>query len=315
MKNTYYKEYSEKRLRLDQLVSMNIYNYNVKNKDLISQLKKEVDLEELNIIDLIYSNDIDYEKVYEYLKKKDQHDFLDKSYKLKNYLTTRSITQNVENYKKERLSLKEEYKMLCEQVWKDGIISKDERQLLDTFCKKNKIDSISQHFLETEVLEKLKILDLNFNEIIEFYFKNENLDSKQIQILLKVDYKQRVDLQKIEDVITEIEKRKKTFLQNNSDVITLFKLTFDNKDIHVISTKSKLNTCYSFEIAFPKNNIHDDFKIIVKKEIAERNNLLELTDVITDAICYKSTRGNNLSEFLEMKEFVKKEVLKQIKKN
>ncbi len=315
MHKSIFKEYSEKRTKLEGLVATNTYNYSSSNKDIIASLRKECDLDELKIIDLIYSEDIDYDKVYEFLQKKNYHDFLDKSYKIKNYLTTRSITQSVANYKKERLSIKEEYKMLCEQVWADGIISKDERLLLDNFCKKNKIDSISQHFLETEVLEKLKILDLNFNDIIEFYYKNENLDSREIQILLKVDYKQKVDISKIEDVIREIEIRKKSLNQTNADVTSLYKLKFDNKEIHVITTKSKLNTCYSFEIAFPKNNIHNDFKIILKKEIAERNNISELTDVITDAICYKSTSNNNLSEFLEMKEFVKKEVTKQIKKN
>jgi hypothetical protein len=304
-----YVIYSEKKSELDKLINQNLFDYNFKN--IISKLKKECDLIEVEIVDKIHLYELSYEIVYNYLKKKNFHHFIDASSKIKDYLTAKNIVESSGYFKKERQNIKEEYKALCESIWKDGIISRNERNKLDKFCKLNKIDSISQHFLESEILGKLNILDLNFNEIINFYHTVENLSSIEIKNVIKKEYQQIIDIKKIDQVIKEI-KNNKDSPNDYSNIKPSYSLNFNNNYIHVFTTENELNTFYSFEIAHIKNNINEDFKIIIKKDIVDRNNIYEISDIITDAICYKTNTGNNLHEFLEIKEFVKKQVRKQL---
>jgi len=301
--------YSEKKSELDKLINQNLFEYNFKN--IISKIKKECDLLEVEIVDKIYLYELNYEIVYNYLKKKNFHHFIDASNKIKDYLTAKNIVESSGYFKKERQNIKEEYKTLCESIWKDGIISRNERNKLDQFCKINKIDSISQHFLESEILGKLNILDLNFNEIINFYHSIEKRSSIEIKNVIKKEYQQIIDIKKIDQVIKEIKNNKDSSIDYNK-IKPSYTLNFNNNFIHVFTTENELNTFYSFEIAHIKNNINEDFKIIIKKDIIDRNNIYEISDIITDAICYKTITGNNLHEFLEIKEFVKKEVRKQL---
>lgn len=311
MGNKLYIDYSTNRLKLNQLILENIENKNSERQNKITQLKKICDFDELKIVQQIYSGELDYEETYNYLLKNKQTDFLNDSYKIKNFLTTRGVSQSLTNFTNEREIVKTRYKDLCKSVWSDGIVTRHERKQLDDYCKKNKIDSITQDFLEAEILGVLKILDLNFEKIIEFYFLNDNLNSKEIQYLIKKDYKQFIDNLKIENVIEDLRQRKADLDSSKQNTTILYKLKFDGKEIQVISTKEDLSNSFNFQISWHKN-VYDDFKIILKKEIVNRNNITEITDTVTDAICYKSTRDNDLSSFLEMKTLVRDEVYKQI---
>lgn len=311
MKNQLYINYSANRLKLDQLILENIDNKSSEKQNKITQLKKICDFDELKIVNQIYSGELDYEETYNYLLKNKHNDFLIDSYKIKNFLTTRGVTQTLTNFTNEREVVKSNYKELCKSVWLDGIITRYERKQLDDYCRKNKIDSITQDFLEAEVLGELNILDLNFEKIIEFYFLNENLNSKEIQYLIKKDYKQNIDSIKIQNVIEDLQLRKKDLNSSNELISILYVLNFDGKVIQVISTKEDLTNSFNFQISWIKN-VYNDFRIILKKEIASRNDRTEIIDTVTDAICYKSTRDNDLSAFLEMKNLVRDEVYKQI---
>ena len=65
--------------------------------------------------------------------------------------------------------------------------------------------------------------------------------------------------------------------------------------------KGALQTSYDFENGY-EGKEKNSWIIMISKERYENSNDTRLTDIVTDAICYKiNSSHNNLQEFLEKK--------------
>lgn len=284
-------------------------NYSAKERvnkiDEIHSLKKEIDSLEGKIINGVINYSIDYDRCYLELKKYDFHFFLKDSVAISRFLMNRTIRDSIGFDQNKRDQILSQFKNLCESVWEDYIITKEERESLNRFCKDNFIDKTQQFLIEQEV-SKVFNDEFDLIKIVEYYFLNENLSDEDIRIILIKEYRKEVSVDRIKFITSQIDSRigKDIDLkEGESKLIKTIKFG-DKYSVYIVVVHGNLTSGFEFEIGF-KEGETNSFKIMISKEMFESLNRDRLIEVITDGICYHLNSNHNgmfqLKFFLEMK--------------
>lgn len=275
----------------------------------IVSLKKDIDKYEGAIISGILSFQYDYTKVYSELKKHNIESFVNDSDAIKNYLVNSSISNTVGHNRLSRINAIDEFKEMCLKFWDDFIITSDERDLLNSFCKENSIDIITQQYIETEITSSINKDNFDTKKIINYYVTEEKLEPNSILKILKKEYKLRVPLDKIESIISDLldDKDIKSTLGTESNI--LYKLNFGRAEV-IIDLINDENLRKDFKISY-LTGTSGNYKISISKSTYKVSSKPEIIDIISDAICFKNSY-QSVNEFLELKPKVKRAVKEMI---
>ena len=282
------------------------------HKEEIITLKKEIDFTEGKIINGILNFSIDYDRVKDELSLHGLDLFLKDNVGIGRFLMTRSIRDSVGFNQEKRSEVLEEFRELCKKVWEDYIITKEEREELNKFCRENFIDKTQQFIIEQEVSK-------NFNggfdliKIVNYYFLNENSSDEEIQTILKKEYKKDVEITRIESITTQLGNELSDELDIEQGESKLVKTLHWNEQysIYIIVVNSLLTSGFEFEIGY-KEGETNSWKIIISKDLFEISDRTRIVDIITDGMCYhinsKSADMFQLKFFLEMKSNIRYKV-------
>ena len=283
----------------------------IKHKDQVVKLKREIDQIESQIINGLLSYRFNYSMVYNQLKDKSEHHFLDDDDRIKKFLLDNSIKESIGFDQKNRQDTIKEFEDLCNEVWKDYIITDDEREELNEFCLENKIDRTQQFLIERKVASKYST-DFDINKIITHYYSFENYTIDEIKTVLSKEYKIEADLERIKIVTNDIDSK----LTEEQDPVdgssTLLKtISFNsNKKVYVIVV-DEITSPYDFELSF-KSDEANSFKVFLEKKTVDNNDENRIIDIITDAICYNLTaESSSPADFLSLKPSVRDNVIEQ----
>jgi hypothetical protein len=275
-------------------------NDRIKFAEEIISLKRDIDKIESEIISKILSFSIDYQKTHTRLKENHKEKFLDTNDSIQNFLTNSSVTSTVGYNKTSRESILEEYFNLCKTYWEDYLITSDERNYLNKFCKDNLIDVLTQQSIETKVILTVNADNFNIQEIVKYYTLKEGKSSDEIERILKREYKLRIKQERIESILNEIED-----LVNNSertdDSIAL-KVQFGKTEI-IVELREHIRSEFQFEIQYI-SGYSGDFKVIIERNLFNNLGKMEFIDLLSDAISYKS-EYESVPSFLELKPKIK----------
>jgi len=284
----------------------------VEKVDEIHSLKKEIDSIEGKIINGIINYSIDYDRCYNELKRNDLHFFLKDSVAISRFLMNQGIRSTIGFDQEKRDKTLNTFKELCEKVWEDFIITKEEREELNSFCRNNLIDKTQQFLIEQEVSRRYNN-EFDLIKIVEYYFLNENLSDEEIKNVLIKEYKKDVDLERIKFITTQIDSEIVKDLDiedGESKLIKTLKWN-DRYSIYIIIVSGNLTSGFEFEIGF-KEGEKDSFKIMISRDLYKKIDRSRLIDIITDGICYHLNSNDNglfqLKFFLEMKPNIRERV-------
>lgn len=276
-------------------------------KDSLIHLKHELDEIQQRIINNILLGTLKFKNVYSLLKKHNYHLFLDRSDKIQNYRTNKTITDTVGYHQDDRRKVFKEFEKMCHDAWEDYIITSDERKWLDDYCIEHRIDRTQQTIIEGKIAAHYSS-DVNLFEAIEYYYIEDNRSNEEIQNILKKEYKKNIDIQRISVLTSEMRKSisNDSPSDNNDLLITLM---FQDTRVYIVAMDQNLNSGYEFEITYipgEKNN----FKILVQRNHFLNINRDQQIELITDAICYKTSAQiedsyASLKCFLEQKPLVR----------
>ena len=284
----------------------------IKQKDEIISIKTKVDQLESQIINGILNYSLDYDRVYNSLSEKDFHHFLKDNDRVSRFLMNRSISSSIGFSEEKRSDVLLNFKKLCENAWEDFIITKDERDQLNKFCKENFIDRTQQFIIEQEVSQRFND-GFDLIKIVNYYYLNENLKDEEIRDILKREYKKSVELNRIKFITDQLGQKLSDELVDGVGQSKLVKtLVWSEKySIYIVVVNSTLSSGFEFEIGY-KENERNSWKIIISKELFDKSNRTRIVDIITDGICYhitsKSSESFPLTFFLEMKSNVREKV-------
>lgn len=276
-------------------------------KEAIIRLKHLLDEMELSIINNVLSGILNLNRIYDQLKAHNYHSFLDKSERIQNHRINSTIADSVGYKQEERRMVFQEFEDMCHQAWEDYIITSEERQSLDKFCVENKIDRTQQTLIEGRIAATYSS-DINLIEAIEYYFLEDNKSSEEIQLILKKEYRKNVEIDRIKQLTSALKKSISSDDSfENDDLIKT--LTFQDTRVYIIGVNQRLNSGYEFEISYIKGEAHN-FKILVQKSTFNGLERQLQVELITDAICYKTSAQNHdssssLKYFLEKKPLVR----------
>ena len=277
----------------------------IQYKDKIIGLRRDIDQLESKIINGILNYSLDYDRVFNSLSEKNLHQFLNDNVAISRFLMNRSISSSVGFNEEKRNKILLEFNKLCKKVWEDYIITKEEREELNKFCRENLIDKTQQFIIEQEVSKK-------FNEgfdlinIVNYYFLNENLSDDEIKRILKKEYKKDVELNRIKSITTQLGNELSDDLDIDQGGSKLVKTLHwdDQYSIYIIVVNGLLTSGFEFEIGYKEGEINS-WKIIISKSLFDKSDRTRIVDIITDGICYhinsKSKEMFQLKFFLEMK--------------
>lgn len=284
----------------------------IKHKDKIISLKRDADQLESKIVNGILNYSLDYDRVFKSLSEKNSHLFLKDDVAISRFLMNRSISSSVGFNEENRNKILLDFKELCLKVWEDYIITKEEREELNKFCRENFIDKTQQFIIEQEVSK-------NFNggfdliKIVNYYFLNENSSDEEIQTILKKEYKKDVEITRIESITTQLGNELSDELDIEQGESKLVKTLHWNEQysIYIIVVNSLLTSGFEFEIGY-KEGETNSWKIIISKDLFEISDRTRIVDIITDGMCYhinsKSADMFQLKFFLEMKSNIRYKV-------
>jgi hypothetical protein len=283
----------------------------IKHKDQVISLKREIDQFESQIINGLLNYRFNYSMVFDLLKKSSDHQFLKEDDRIKKFLLDSSIKESIGFDQKNRHDILKEFEDLCNEVWKDYIITDEEREELNEFCLDNKIDRTQQFLVERKVASKYST-DFDINKIINHYYTSENYDINEIKNVLSKEYKIEADLERIKIVTSQIDSK----LTEDEDPVEgssvlLKTLSFNsNKKVYVIVV-DKITSPYDFELSF-KSDESNSFKVFLEKKTIDNNDENRIIDIITDAICYNlTTESSSTTEFCSLKPKVRENIIAQ----
>ena len=284
----------------------------IKHKDIIISLKRDVDQFESKIINGILNYSLDYDRVFNSLSEQNLHQFLKEHVGISRFLMNRSISSSVGFSEENRNRILLDFKELCLKVWEDYIITNEERENLNKFCRENFIDKTQQFIIEQEVSKKFNG-GFDLIKIVNYYFLNENSSNEEIQTILKKEYKKDVEINRIESITNELGNELSNEIDIEKGGSKLVKTLHWNElySIYIIVVNGLLTSGFEFEIGY-KEGETNSWKIIISKSLFEISDRTRVVDIITDGICYhinsKSTEMFQLKFFLEMKSNIRYKV-------
>ena len=283
----------------------------IQHKDEVISLKREIDQFESQIINGLLNYRFNYSMVFDLLKKSSDHHFLKEDDRIKKFLLDSSIKESIGFDQKNRHDILKEFEDLCNEVWKDYIITDEEREELNEFCLDNKIDRTQQFLVERKVASKYST-DFDINKIINHYYSSENYNINEIKNVLSKEYKIEADLERIKIVTSQIDSK----LTEDEDPVEgssvlLKTLSFNsNKKVYVIVV-DEITSPYDFELSF-KSDEANSFKVFLEKKTVDNNDENRIIDIITDAICYNlTTESSSTAEFCSLKPKVRENIIAQ----
>jgi len=283
----------------------------IDKKEEIIVKKAGIDRKEITIINSIINYSIDFDDCYAKLKKVNFEGFLDENSQVNKFLKEKELYE-LSNYNElEELDLLIEYETLCKKVWKDFIITNDERKSLDQFCLDNNIDEVQQRDIETDIIGKINT-QIDVEKTVRYYHLNEQKSLNEILIILKEEYLIKVQKDKLESLINTISeesKKDESAIYNGGKLVKKIKVNSDT--IHLLRVSK--DTKYEFDISYFEIGVlnNDHYKILICENLLNAYSEDTLIDVITDAHLYKSfnTHQNNaISKFLYHKRIVKNQI-------
>lgn len=284
----------------------------IQYKDEIIKLQKDINALESKIIYGILNYSLNYDRIHKSLSKKSYQNFLKDNVEIGRFLMNRSISSTIGFNEEKRNEIILNFKKLCEEVWEDYIITKDERATLNKYCKENYIDKTQQFIIEHEVSSRYND-GFDLIKIVKYYYLNENLDNKEIQSILRKEYKKELELKRINSITDKLGDKLIHEFDVESGKSRLIKTLKwnDQITIYIIVVNNNLSSGFDFEIGF-KENETNSWKVIISKELFDKSNRTRIIDIITDGICYQvnSKKGDmfQLKFFLEMKSNVRSRI-------
>lgn len=281
----------------------------LKYSEQIVTLKRRLDELELRIVNGILNFTLDYNRTYNDLKSVKLHHFLDDNIGISRFLTNQKISRSIGYDERKRNQVINDFKDLCKKVWEDYIITSEEREELNDFCKRNFIDRTQQFLIEQEISKKYTD-GFDLIKIVEYYFKNENLTDKEIKEIIDREYKKKVPLARIIFITSQLNKQISEDIdlgENKSKLIKTINFN-DILNIYLIVVNGNITSGFEFEIGYIEGE-KDSLKIMISKKMFNDGNETRLIDLITDGLCYKLCSSNmNLREFLEKKSMMRDEI-------
>ena len=281
----------------------------LKYSEQIVTLKRRLDELELRIVNGILNFTLDYNRTYNDLKSVKLHHFLDDNIGISRFLTNQKISRSIGYDERKRNQVINDFKDLCKKVWEDYIITSEEREELNDFCKRNFIDRTQQFLIEQEISKKYTD-GFDLIKIVEYYFKNENLTDKEIKEIIDREYKKKVPLARIIFITSQLNKQISEDIdlgENKSKLIKTINFN-DILNIYLIVVNGNITSGFEFEIGYIEGE-KDSLKIMISKKIFNDGNETRLIDLITGGLCYKLCSSNmNLREFLEKKSMMRDEI-------
>lgn len=281
-----------------------------KKKEIIA-LKAEIDRKELNIINSILNYSIDFDICYGELKKEHFEVFLDENQQINKFLKEKELYE-LSNYNDlKELDLLIEYETMCKNIWKDFIITNDERKILNKFCLDNNIDEVQQRDIEAHIIGKINN-EIDVKKTVEYYYLQEKKKFDEILRILEDEYLIKVPKNKLESIINSISeetKKDEVNIYNGGELVK--KIRLNSTTIHLIKVSE--GTKYEFDISyFELGVLNDDhYKILINQDILNEYSDDALIDVIADAHLYKSfntKQDNAFSKFLIHKKIVRNKI-------
>lgn len=306
------KDYISLKKKYNQFFQKYSSPQRLKYRDEIITLKKEIDLSEGKIVNGILNYSIDYDRVNKILEEHGLNIFLKDDIGISRFLMTRSISNSMGFNQGERNKVLKDFRNLCEKVWEDFIITKEERIELNQFCKDNFIDKTQQFIIEQEVSKSYNE-EFDLVKIVKYYFLNENLNDEEIHEILKREYKKDVEVIRIKLITTQLNIELEDDLDIGEGQSKLIKTLHWNDiySIYIIVVNSQLSSGFEFEIGYKEGEINS-WKIIISKSLFENSNRTRIVDIITDGICYHLSANTSdlfqLKYFLELKSNVRYQV-------
>ena len=306
------KDYISLKKKYNQFFQKYSSPQRLKYRDEIITLKKEIDLSEGKIVNGILNYSIDYDRVNKILEEHGLNIFLKDDIGISRFLMTRSISNSMGFNQGERNKVLKDFRNLCEKVWEDFIITKEERIELNQFCKDNFIDKTQQFIIEQEVSKSYNE-EFDLVKIVKYYFLNENLNDEEIHEILKREYKKDVEVIRIKLITTQLNIELEDDLDIGEGQSKLIKILHWNDiySIYIIVVNSQLSSGFEFEIGYKEGEINS-WKIIISKSLFENSNRTRIVDIITDGICYHLSANTSdlfqLKYFLELKSNVRYQV-------
>lgn len=277
----------------------------LKFKDEMISLKHDCDELERRIIKGILSYVLEYDSTFNQLKDNDFHYFLKDDVGISRFKLRRSLGKIIGFNESSREKVINGFKDLCREVWEDHLITSEERDRLNKYCKENAIDKTQQFVIEQEIKKGFNDDNFNIEKIIEHYLIKENLEVKQIQSILSREYGKEISLSRIEYLSSHINEGIVQPLDLDLDETRLIKtIQFSEETgVFLYVTSSRLQSSFEFDLGYDNES---NFKIII--EMKKFKTLLNdrIIDIIADAMTYKlCSDSQNISRFLEMKPLIK----------
>lgn len=286
----------------------------VRNKPKLIKLRHQKEEIEQKIIRNIKNYLIPYETVAEELHKNGVTNFLEFNDELNSFLIKQEISKDVGfdavDYQK-RIN---KFTDLCIKAWDDYIITTKEREKLNEYCKKHKIDKLKQNEIEKKIFKEIYSDNIDLHMVIEHYYKEENLSKEEIKSILSEEYKCEVPLEKIVSIIKDFDDE---LIENDENRIGKSKLMYtihfsNKKSVYVVCVNGNLNSDKDFEIGFVTND-PNSFRILIGKSHCENVSNDRIIDIITDGICYYLSTDRDIDNFLVMKPVIRASVLSKLK--
>lgn len=285
-------------------------NYNAKERikysDEIISLKRKVDEFESRIVQGILNYTLDYTRVYNDLSKNELHGFLKDNVEVSRFLTNQKISHSIGYNKNERNQIIENFKKLCEDVWEDYLITSEERDVLNQFCRDNFIDKTQQFLIEQEVSKRFND-GFNLIKVVEYYYINENHSDVKIQNILEKEYKKKILVDRISSITSKLNDEVSVGLDISDGGSKLIK-TINYNDlitIYLIVVDGEITSGFEFEIGYNEGE-NDSIKIMISDKKHKTSDESRLIDIITDGLCYNLCSGSmNLRQFLEQKSIIR----------
>lgn len=285
-------------------------NYNAKERikysDEIISLKRKVDEFESRIVQGILNYTLDYTRVYNDLSKNELHGFLKDNVEVSRFLTNQKISHSIGYNKNERNQIIENFKKLCEDVWEDYLITSEERDVLNQFCRDNFIDKTQQFLIEQEVSKRFND-GFDLIKVVEYYYINENHSDVKIQNILEKEYKKKILVDRISSITSKLNDEVSVGLDISDGGSKLIK-TINYNDlitIYLIVVDGEITSGFEFEIGYNEGE-NNSIKIMISDKKHKTSDESRLIDIITDGLCYNLCSGSmNLRQFLEQKSIIR----------
>lgn len=273
----------------------------IKHKEKIFDLKKQCDSYEISIVKSIINYVIDYERCFELLKKNDMHHFLLDNVAISRFMIKQSISKTLGIDEMERHKELDEFEKMCFKAWDDYIITKEEREELNNYCKDHLIDHTLQYNIESKVREQINHSEIDLEKVIYYYAFQEYLAPEEIQELIKIEYQKDISIKRINHLIqlNDSIDDSLSLKEGESSVVREIKMNED-VSLHLIVVKNELSSNLEFEIGFPKRNV---VSVIITEKTYNNSEKNRLIDIATDGFCYNTF--TTLSEFLQHKPLIR----------